>query len=185
MKALVLGEESLRKAVPAIAHFVHFRRRKHMNIRERNELDPRWRHCVKTRKLSAGSRQGQGEGLGAIAKEITAGNKIALVKIVVNLGYSTTQVVKRGTNYRRVRATATGKIGRGPGMLGQQGLNHRVAGLARSDRAVGSIAHRHARKGHDAHVFALALIVAKEKRFVFHNRPTQRPTELVIVECRV
>src|SRR5437016_12087279 len=87
VKTLVLREESLRKAVPAIARFVHFRRRKYMNVRERNELDPRWRHCVKTWKLAAGSRQGQREGLGAIAEEITAGNKIALVKTVINFGY--------------------------------------------------------------------------------------------------
>src|SRR5260370_41090072 len=110
MKALVLGEESLRKAVPAIAHFVHFRRGKHMNVGERNELDPRWRHCVKTRKLSAGSGQGKRKGLRAVSEEIAASHKITLVKIVVDLSDDTAQVVKRGTDRRSVRPVRTSAV---------------------------------------------------------------------------
>ena len=85
VKALILGKESLREAVPAVAQFVEFRRGEHMHVRERNKLDARRGHGVKTRKLPARSAQRQRKSLRAVPEEIAPGYIVILVKGVIDL----------------------------------------------------------------------------------------------------
>src|SRR5260370_34077530 len=85
IKILVLREESLREAVPAVPQFVQLRRREDVHVRKRNQLDARRCHRVKTRKLAAGGIEGQRELLRAVTAERAAGQRIVLVAVMIDL----------------------------------------------------------------------------------------------------
>src|ERR1700726_2330174 len=106
IEILVLREESFREAVPAVAQFVQLRRREHVHVRKRNQLDARRGHGIKTRQLATGGIEGQRELLSAIAEEIAPGQNIVLVEVMIDLGDRTRKVVEGGSN----RGVVRGKI---------------------------------------------------------------------------
>src|SRR5258708_5452205 len=61
MKSLILRKKSFYKPVPAVTQFVDLVGTDGAHIRKRNELHPRRRCSVKSRKLSTASRQGEGK----------------------------------------------------------------------------------------------------------------------------
>ena len=73
-----------------------------MNIGKRDELNARGRIRVEAGKLAATRRKGEREGLCAIADEVATGKHVVFVEIVVDLGDSAAQVVKRRRSYRSV-----------------------------------------------------------------------------------
>src|SRR5260370_703049 len=103
IKILVLREESLREAVPAVPQFVQLRRREYVHVRKRNQLDARRCHRVKTRQLAAGGIEGQRELLSAVAEEIAPGQNIVLVEVMIDLSDHAGKVVEGGSNRRVVR----------------------------------------------------------------------------------
>ncbi len=95
METLIKREESLSKAIPAIAQFVDFVRAEKTGVGNRNQLHARGCECVETGQLAARRGQGQREGLRAIAEEIAPSEDVVRVEAVVNLGDSAGEVVVR------------------------------------------------------------------------------------------
>src|SRR5260370_24109002 len=185
VKAPVLREESFREPVPTQSRFGDKRRSDHVHIREGDKLHSRRRDRGKARELPSGRCQRQGKSLGAIAEEIPSCQDMVLVEGVIDLNKRAAQVVKGGRDDRSVRTTPTGKIGCRPRVSCQQARNHRVTCLARTERTIGSGAHRYASKRNNAHPLALAFVISKEECLVLYNRAAQRAAELVIVKGRL
>jgi len=93
MKALVLGEEPLREAVPSVADLIQFGRPKGMHIRQRDQLHTRRRHRIEAWQLAAGCGQRQRKGLSTVAKEVTAGQSVVRVEAMINLPDDAAQVI--------------------------------------------------------------------------------------------
>src|SRR6202044_2747215 len=100
VEVLVLRKKSLGKAVPSVADFIDFGRRKNMHVRNRNELDARRRLCVESRQLTAARGQRERKRLSAVAEKIPSRQCVIRIEGVVHLADKTRQVVERGRGDR-------------------------------------------------------------------------------------
>jgi len=107
IKTLVLWKEAFSKPVPAITKVVHDGRRENVNVREGNELDASGSDSVETGEFATGGVESQWKLLGAVAKEVAAGENVVLVDVVVDLADNTAQVVIGLSNGSIVRRTDT------------------------------------------------------------------------------
>ena len=96
MEALIVGEETFGKTVPAVAQLIHLVDAKRMYVRQRGELHAGWSEGVEAGQLAAAGGKGERERLHAVAKEIAAGKDIAGVEVLVDLGNETGEIVVGG-----------------------------------------------------------------------------------------
>src|ERR1035437_10227962 len=102
MEAQIRGKETLGEPVPAVTQLVHLVGADGVHVRERHQLYACRCDRVEAGELPSGGRQGQRERLGAVAKEIAAGQNIVLVEIVVDLSDHAAEVVVRRGDQRGV-----------------------------------------------------------------------------------
>src|SRR5579872_1144668 len=98
MEILVCREEPFCEAVPAVAQLVDLVSAEGMDIRERNQLNSRRSIGVESRQLAARRGQRQRERLHAVAKEISAGQRVVRIETVIDLRDQAGQIVERRRN---------------------------------------------------------------------------------------
>ena len=96
MEALVGGEETLCKPVPAITKFIHLVRPERVHVGKRDQLYPGRGEGIETGQLATRGCQGEREGLNTVTEEIAAGQQVIPVEAVVDLGDEARKLVERG-----------------------------------------------------------------------------------------
>jgi len=96
MEALIVGEETFGKTVPAVAQLIHLVDAKRMYVRQRGELHAGWSEGVEAGQLAAAAARASGNDCTLSPREIAAGKDIAGVEVLVDLGNETGEIVVGG-----------------------------------------------------------------------------------------